>query len=115
MTDLEYRLLMETAKNEILREMEKNKTVKAEFSVLEVKRKQQAIFDECFPGLRESDTGRYWRLKETVIKLTNLCRFRSDKFGAWDSAIRTEVESESAIVTYKTICETSAKLIGKLD
>lgn len=115
MADLEYRLIKEAVKMEILQEMETKKTVKPESLNLEVRRKQQAIFDDCFPKLRQLDTGRYWRVKEAVIKLTNLCRFRSENYSSWDSAVRTETEAESAITTYETICKNAAELIGKLN
>lgn len=114
MTDLEYRLIKEAVKQEILQEMKRDKLIKPETPFLEVRKKQQAIFDECFPELRQLDPGRYWRIKEAVTKLTNLCRFRSNKCGAWDSSVGNEVEAESAIATYRTICEMSAGLIGKL-
>lgn len=115
MTDLEYRLIKEAVKIEILQEMEKNRVIKPEPALSAVKRSQQIIFDDCFPGLKETDVGRYWKLKEAVVKLTNLCRFRANKLSSWDSAIRSEVEAESAIATYEAIAKVAAEIIGNLN
>ena len=110
MTDLEYRLIKEAIKKEVIQEMT-TKQPKVESIVTETKRKQQAVFDKYFPDLRQADTGRYWRVKEAVIKLTNLCRFRSGNPSAWDSTIRSETEAESAVATYEAICCTAAELL----
>lgn len=113
MTDLEYRLIKEAVKTEVLQEMGKASLQKTESLHQGVKKKQQAIFDYHFPNLRQADGRRYWRVKEAIIKLTNLCRFRSEEYGAWDSVVRTEVEAESAIASYEAICKMAAELIGE--
>ncbi|WP_313583969.1 hypothetical protein [Lacrimispora sp.] len=60
MTYLEYRLIKETIKKEVIQEM--TEQPKLETLTSESKRKQQDIFDKHFPKLRQSDTGRYWRI-----------------------------------------------------
>lgn len=109
MTELEYRLIKEAIKKEVIQEMAGQP--KTESIVTETKRKQQAVFDKYFPELKQTDTGRYWRVKEAVIKLTNLCRFRTGNPSAWDSTIRSETEAESAVATYEAICRTAAELL----
>lgn len=115
MTDLEYLLIKGAVKKEIIQEMKAKKAVETESLNTKVRKKQQIIFDNVFPDFRQSDLGRYWKTKEAIIKLTNLCRFRSEKHGAWDSSIRTETEAESAISTYEIICKTAAELMGRLN
>lgn len=115
MTDLEYRLIKETVKQEILREMILGEPPKTESALLEVKRRQRDIFECYFSELRKLDAARYWRIKEAIIKLTNLCRFRSCTPYAWDSSLKTETEAESAIATYAAICKMIAEFVGKLN
>lgn len=112
MTDLEYRLIKEAVKQEVLQEMKNSEMRKTDSFLKEVRKKQRAIFDEYFPGLYQTDAGRYWRTKEVITKLTNLCRFRMNHYGNWDASINSEVEAESAINTYTEICALAAKLIG---
>lgn len=113
MTDLEYLLIKEAVKKEIIQEMMTKKAVKTDSLNMEVRKKQQIIFDNFFPDFRQSDAGRYWRAKEAIVKLTNICRFRSEKCSSWDSSIRTETEAESAISTYEILCKIAAELIGR--
>lgn len=112
MTDLEYRLIKDAVKQEVLQEMKGSESRKADSFLKEVRKKQHAIFNEHFPGLYQTDAGRYWRTREAITKLTNLCRFRMNHYGNWDASINSEVEAESAIETYKAICEVTVKLIG---
>lgn len=114
MTDLEYRLIKEAIKKEVIQEMA-IKQPKVESLDSEVKRKQQTIFDKYFSEMHQLDTGRYWRIKEAVIKLTNLCRHRSKTCGAWDSVIRSETEAESAVTTYEAICVLALEFIGSFE
>lgn len=114
MTGLEYQLLKEAIKKEVLQEMA-TKQPKVESLDSETKRKQQAIFDKYFSEMKQLDTGRYWRIKEAVIKLTNLCRYRSKTGGAWDSVIRSETEVESAVTTYEAICALASEFIGSFE
>lgn len=113
MTDLEYRLIKETVKQEILREMILGEPPEAESSLLEVKRRQRDIFEGYFSELRKLDVARYWRIKEAIIKLTNLCRFRSCTPYVWGASIKTETEAESAIATYEVICKMTSELVGQ--
>ena len=112
MTDLEYRLIKEAVKQVVLQEMKSSEMRKRDSFLKEVRKKQHVIFDEYFPGLYQTDAGRYWRTKEAITKLTNLCRFRMSYGSAWDASINSEVEAESAINTYTEICALAAKLIG---
>lgn len=113
MTDLEYRLIKEVGRQEVLQEMKSSEMQKTDSLFKEVRNGQHAIFDEYFPGLRQTNGGRYWRIREAITKLTNLCRFRMNHYGNWDASINSEVEAESAIETYKAICEVTVKLIGR--
>lgn len=112
MTDLEYRLLKEAVKQEVLHEMKNSEMRKTESLLKEVRKKQQAIFDGMFSNLRYNDAARYYRIKDAITKLTNLCRFRAVCYGAWDSSINSEIEAENAIDTYAEICALASKLIG---
>lgn len=113
MTDLEYRLMKEAIKKEVIQEM--TGQPKTESIDSETKRKYQAIFDKYFSEMRQLDSGRYWRIKEAIIKLTNLCRHRSKTGGAWDSVIRSETEAESAVATYEAICVLAIEFIGSFE
>lgn len=93
--------------------MKSSEMRKTDSFLKEVRKKQHAIFNEYFPGLYQTDAARYWRTREAITKLTNLCRFRMNHYGNWDASINSEVEAESAIESYKTICKVTAKLIGR--
>lgn len=102
LTEVEYNVLKEKIKDEVLKELKGKKEVSINTIVRE---EQNKIFNQYFPRLREENPFKYWKLKETVIKLTNLCRYRDNETGSFDSSIHSKEESESAIETYSNICE----------